>query len=127
VPSCAVASRARIRTMANAAIVVSMSVTLILAAAAAISKDGYAIGSYHTHAQAQTGQTVFRTQCAICRGDALQRKAGSAQAGVQMLANAPGNPSEALYLDTLAHILKVTGYWSGVQRLTATTSGWCRS
>jgi mono/diheme cytochrome c family protein len=84
---------------------------------------------------------VFSVQCSICHGDALEGKAGPALAGAQFLsvsqyqqlnadylyrfmskyipANAPGSLSEAQYLDALAYILKVNGYPSGAEPLTA--------
>jgi mono/diheme cytochrome c family protein len=114
---------------------------LMLAATAGIPGNACATGSYYTEAQAQAGQTVFHTQCAICHGDTLEGKAGPALAGAQFLSvsqyqqlnadylyrfmskhmplNAPGSLSEAQYLDALAYILQVNGYPSGKQPLTA--------
>jgi mono/diheme cytochrome c family protein len=126
----------------SAGVVVGIFIRLMLpSAAVGIPTDAYAVGSYFTEAQAQAGQTVFRVQCAICHGDALEGKAGPALAGAQFLsvsqyqqlnadylyrfmskhmpANAPGSLSEAEYLDALAYILKVNGYPSGPEPLTA--------
>ena len=44
-----------------------------------------AVGSYYTEAQADAGQTVFASQCAICHGDKLEGKVGPALAGEQFL------------------------------------------
>jgi mono/diheme cytochrome c family protein len=99
-----------------------------------------AVGSYYTDAQADAGQTVFATQCAICHGDKLEGKVGPALAGEQFLSvsqyqeltagflyktisrqmpkNAPGSLSKTQYLDVLAYILKVNGYPAGPRQLT---------
>jgi mono/diheme cytochrome c family protein len=99
------------------------------------------VGSYYTDAQADAGQTVFASQCAICHGDKLQGKVGPALAGQQFLsvsqfqeltaqflykvmskqmpANAPGTLSKTQYLNVLAYILKVNGYPAGPVQLTA--------
>jgi mono/diheme cytochrome c family protein len=148
VPSGAVVNQTCKVTMAkseprvmSAGVVVGISVMLMLAATAGIPTDAYAVGSYYTDAQAQAGRTVFSVQCSICHGDALEGKAGPALAGAQFLsvsqyqqlnadylyrfmskhmpANAPGSLSEAQYLDALAYILKVNGYPSGAEPLTA--------
>ncbi len=99
-----------------------------------------AVGSYYTDAQADAGQTVFASQCAICHGDRLEGKVGPALAGEQFLSvsqyqeltagflyktisrqmpkNAPGSLSKTQYLDVLAYILKVNGYPAGPRQLT---------
>jgi mono/diheme cytochrome c family protein len=99
-----------------------------------------AVGSYYTDAQADAGQTVFASQCAICHGDKLEGKVGPALAGEQFLSvsqyqeltagflyktisrqmpkNAPGSLSKTQYLDVLAYILKVNGYPAGPRQLT---------
>ena len=99
------------------------------------------IGSYYTDAQADAGQRVFASQCAICHGDKLEGKVGPALAGQQFLSvsqfqeltagflyrtmskqmpkNAPGSLSKTEYLDVLAYILKVNGYPAGPKQLTA--------
>jgi len=99
-----------------------------------------AVGSYYTDAQADAGQTVFASQCAICHGDKLEGKVGPALAGEQFLSvsqyqeltagflykvisrqmpkNAPGSLSKTKYLDVLAYILKVNGYPAGPRQLT---------
>lgn len=103
--------------------------------------DADAAGSYYTEAQAEAGHTLFDAKCSICHGDTLQGKAGPALAGQQFLSvsqyqqlnadylfrfmskhmpqNAPGSLSQTQYLDALAYILKVNGYASGKQPLTA--------
>jgi S-disulfanyl-L-cysteine oxidoreductase SoxD len=99
-----------------------------------------AVGSYYTDAQADAGQTVFASQCAICHGDKLEGKVGPALAGEQFLSvsqyqeltagflyktisrqmpkNAPGSLSKTQYIDVLAYILKVNGYPAGPRQLT---------
>jgi S-disulfanyl-L-cysteine oxidoreductase SoxD len=99
-----------------------------------------AAGSYYTEAQADAGQTVFASQCAICHGDKLEGKVGPALAGEQFLSvsqyqeltagflykvisrqmpkNAPGSLSKTQYLDVFAYILKVNGYPAGPRQLT---------
>lgn len=99
-----------------------------------------AVGSYYTDAQADAGQTVFASQCAICHGDKMEGKVGPALAGEQFLSvsqyqeltadflyktmsrqmpkNAPGSLSKTEYLDVLAYILKVNGYPAGPRQLT---------
>lgn len=99
------------------------------------------VGSYYTDAQADAGQQVFATQCAICHGDKLEGKVGPALAGQQFLSvsqyqeltadylykvmsrqmpkNAPGSLNKTQYLDVLAYILKVNGYPAGPRQLTA--------
>jgi S-disulfanyl-L-cysteine oxidoreductase SoxD len=98
------------------------------------------VGSFYTDAQADAGQTVFASQCAICHGDRLEGKVGPALAGEQFLSvsqyqeltagflyklmsrqmpkNAPGSLSKTEYLDVLAYILKMNGYPAGPRQLT---------
>jgi mono/diheme cytochrome c family protein len=105
------------------------------------ASSAQAVGSYYTDAQADAGQTVFDSQCAICHGDRLEGKVGPALAGQQFLSvsqyqeltarflykimstqmpkNAPGSLSKTEYLDVLAYILKVNGYPAGPRQLTA--------
>ena len=104
------------------------------------SASAQAAGSYYTDAQADAGQRVFASQCAICHGDKLEGKVGPALAGEQFLSvsqyqeltagflyktisrqmpkNAPGSLSKTQYLDVLAYILKVNGYPAGPRQLT---------
>lgn len=105
------------------------------------ASSAQAVGSYYTDAQADAGQTVFASQCAICHGDKLEGKVGPALAGQQFLSvsqyqeltagflyrvmvrqmpkNAPGSLSKTQYVDVLAYILKVNGYQAGSKQLTA--------
>ena len=105
-----------------------------------LGPSAQAVGSYYTDAQADAGQTVFASQCAICHGDKLEGKVGPALAGEQFLSvsqyqeltagflyktisrqmpkNAPGSLSKTQYLDVLAYILKVNGYPAGPRQLT---------
>jgi len=121
--------------------VAGISALLGLAAIVGSTTHAYATGRYYTEAQASAGETVFHAQCAICHGDALQGKAGPALAGALFLSvsqyqqlnadylyrfmskhmplNAPGSLTKTQYLDALAYILKVNGYPSGRQPLTA--------
>ena len=113
---------------------------LSLAAGVGSAASAQAVGSYYTDAQADAGQTVFASQCAICHGDKLEGKVGPALAGEQFLSvsqyqeltagflyktisrqmpkNAPGSLSKTQYLDVLAYILKVNGYPAGPRQLT---------
>jgi mono/diheme cytochrome c family protein len=108
------------------------------------SATGATVGSYYTDAQADAGQTVFASQCAICHGDRMEGKVGPALAGQQFLSvsqyqeltagflyrtmskqmpkNAPGSLNKIEYLDVLAYILKVNGYPAGTTQLTADNS-----
>jgi mono/diheme cytochrome c family protein len=114
---------------------------LSLTAGIGSATGAQAVGSYYTNAQADAGQTVFATQCAICHGDSMEGKVGPALAGEQFLSvsqyqeltagflyrtmsrqmpkNAPGSLSKTQYLDVLAYILKVNGYPAGPRQLTA--------
>jgi mono/diheme cytochrome c family protein len=111
-----------------------------VAAGIGSAASAQAVGSYYTDAQADAGQTVFASQCAICHGDRLEGKVGPALAGEQFLSvsqyqeltagflyktisrqmpkNAPGSLSKTQYLDVLAYILKVNGYPAGPRQLT---------
>ena len=113
---------------------------LSLIAGIGSAASAQAVGSYYTDAQADAGQTVFASQCAICHGDKLEGKVGPALAGEQFLSvsqyqeltagflyktisrqmpkNAPGSLSKTQYLDVLAYILKVNGYPAGPRQLT---------
>ena len=113
---------------------------LALTAGLRLAASAQAVGSYYTDAQAEAGQTVFASQCAICHGDKLEGKVGPALAGEQFLSvsqyqeltagflyktisrqmpkNAPGSLSKTQYLDVLAYILKVNGYPAGPKQLT---------
>jgi len=142
VPSHAGASLVHAQTLAIAmARRCGLSALLALVVMVGAARDACATGGYYTEAQAQAGQTLFGAKCAICHGDNLQGKAGPALAGQQFLSvsqyqqlnadylylfmskqmpqNAPGSLSKTQYLDALAYILKVNGYPSGKQPLTA--------
>jgi S-disulfanyl-L-cysteine oxidoreductase SoxD len=117
---------------------------LSLTAAVGSATNAQTVGSFYTDAQADAGQTVFASQCAICHGDKLEGKVGPALAGQQFLSvsqfqeltagflyrtmakqmpkNAPGSLSKTEYLDVLAYILKVNGYPAGSKQLTADNS-----
>jgi S-disulfanyl-L-cysteine oxidoreductase SoxD len=121
-------------------LVASFLALMSLTAGIGSAARAQAVGSYYTDAQADVGQTVFASQCAICHGDKLEGKVGPALAGEQFLSvsqyqeltagflyktisrqmpkNAPGSLSKTQYLDVLAYILKVNGYPAGPRQLT---------
>lgn len=96
---------------------------------------------FYTMAQAQSGQQIFDTTCAVCHGSHLQGKAGPALSGQQFLSvsqfqkvtayyffhfmskhmplNAPGSLTRPQYLALMAYLLKVNGYASGTHKLNA--------
>lgn len=95
---------------------------------------------YYTKEQAQAGQQIFDSTCALCHGEHLEGKAGPALSGQQFLSvsqfqkvtayyflhfmskhmplNAPGSLTKTQYLDLLAYLLEVNGYASGSHELT---------
>jgi mono/diheme cytochrome c family protein len=127
------------RTKGSPLAALSLSL-LSLTAGIGSAASAQSVGGYYTDAQADAGQTVFASQCAICHGDKLEGKVGPALAGEQFLSvsqyqeltagflyktisrqmpkNAPGSLSKTQYIDVLAYILKVNGYPAGPRQLT---------